>query len=277
MTSIATASDHEAPEAAEAPRPRRAGPARAVRQSATVAWRQLVQIKRNPEQLVEVGIQPLMFVFLFAFVLAGQLAGSRQAYMLYVVPGLMVQSAVLVSARTAIGINTDVTTGIFDRLRSLPISRVAPLLGRMLADYVMLLWSVLILVVAGTALGFRVHTHWFMLAPVCLLLLLFMLAFSWAAVYLGLLASSPESVQALAFGLMLPLTFLSGAYVRVETMPGWLQAVVKVNPVSSLADAIRGMLVGGPVSGPVTQTLISCAVLTVVFAPLALMAYRRER
>ncbi|MGA5305661.1 ABC transporter permease [Nucisporomicrobium flavum] len=277
MTSIATASDHEAPEAAEAPRPRRTGPTRAVRQSATVAWRQLVQIKRNPEQLVEVGIQPLMFVFLFAFVLAGQLAGSRQAYLQYVVPGLMVQSAVLVSARTAIGINTDVTAGIFDRLRSLPISRVAPLLGRMLADYVMLLWSVLILVTAGAALGFRVRTHWFMLAPVCLLLLLFMLAFSWAAVYLGLLASSPESVQALAFGLMLPLTFLSGAYVRIDTMPGWLQAVVKVNPVSSLADAIRGMLVGGPVSGPMTQTLVSCAVLTVVFAPLALMAYRRER
>jgi ABC-2 type transport system permease protein/oleandomycin transport system permease protein len=250
---------------------------RPIRQSGTVAWRLLVQTKRNPEQFVEVGIQPLMFVFLFAFVLAGQLAGSRAAYLQYALPGLIVQSAVLVSARTAIGVNSDVTNGLFDRLRSLPISQVAPLLGRMLSDFVMLLWSVGILLGVGTLLGFRVRTSWVQLLPVLALLLVFMLAFSWAGVYLGLVASSPESVQALAFGLMLPLTFVSGAYIRVSTMPGWLQAVVKVNPVSTLADAIRGLLVSGPVGRPVGETLLACAVIAIVFVPLALRAYRRER
>ena len=118
-------------------------------------------------------IQPLMFVFLFAFVLAGQLAGSRSAYLQYALPGLIVQSAVLVSARTAIGVNSDVTNGLFDRLRSLPISQVAPLLGRMLSDFVMLLWSVGILLGVGTLLGFRVRTSWVQLIPVLALLLVF--------------------------------------------------------------------------------------------------------
>jgi oleandomycin transport system permease protein len=248
----------------------------ALQQSATVAWRQLVQLKRDPQVFVEVGIQPLMFVFLFAFVLAGQMAGSREAYMPYVIPGLIVQSTVLVSARTAIGVNNDISKGMFDRFRSLPIARVAPLLGRMLADYVMLVWSVAILFAVGIPLGFHVH-NWVNVLWVLGLLLVFMLAFSWAAVLLGLIASSPENVQALAFGLMLPLTFLSGAFVRVETMPGWLQAVVRVNPVSSLADAVRGLLAGGPVQWPVEKTLIAVAVIMVVFLPLALRAYRRER
>ncbi|BCL32503.1 ABC transporter permease [Streptomyces aurantiacus] len=256
---------------------RRRGPAAAVRQSATVAWRQLVQIKHSPETLVEVGIQPVIFVFLFAYVLAGQMAGSRHAYLQFVVPGLIVQSTVLVTARTAIGMNTDVAKGLFDRFRSLPISRTAPLIGRILADYVMLVWSVVLLLACGMLLSFRIETSWNRLIPMFLLLLVFSFALSWASVLAGLLAKDPENVQALAFGLMLPLTFISDAFVRVETMPGWLQAVVKVNPVSMLADSIRGLLVGGPVAEPVTRTLIASAVLFVVFAPLALRAYHRER
>ncbi|UNS95023.1 ABC transporter permease [Streptomyces tubbatahanensis] len=255
----------------------RRGPGHAMRQSATVAWRQLVQIKHNPEQLVEVGIQPVMFVVLFAFVLAGQMAGSRHAYLQFVVPGLIVQSAVLVTARTAIATNTDVTKGLFDRFRSLPISRTAPLIGRIAADYVMLVWSVVLLLAAGMLLSFRIETSWTRLIPMFLLLLVFTFALSWASVLAGLLASNPENVQALAFGLMLPLTFISNAFVRVETMPGWLQAIVTYNPVSMLADSIRGLLVAGPVAEPVTKTLIASALLLVVFAPLALRAYHRER
>lgn len=269
MTAIATTD--------QAPPVRRRRPGSAVRQSATVAWRQLVQIKHSPETLVEVGIQPVIFVFLFAFVLAGQMAGSRHAYLQFVVPGLIVQSTVLVTARTAIGMNTDVTKGLFDRFRSLPISRTAPLIGRILADYVMLVWSVVLLLAFGMLLSFRIETSWSQLIPLFLLLLVFSFALSWASVLAGLLAKDPESVQALAFGLMLPLTFISDAFVRVDSMPGWLQAVVKLNPVTMLADSIRGLLVGGPVGEPVTKTLIASAVLFVVFAPLALRAYHRER
>ncbi|RMI36379.1 ABC transporter permease [Streptomyces triticirhizae] len=256
---------------------RQRGPVATLRQSATVAWRQLVQIKHSPEQLVEVGIQPVIFVFLFAFVLSGQMDGDRHTYLQFVVPGLIVQSAVLVTARTAIAMNGDVTSGLFDRFRSLPISRTAPLIGRIVADYVMLVWSVVLLLAFGMLLSFRIETSWTRLLPMFLLLLVFSFCLSWAAVYAGLLASNPENVQALAFGLMLPLTFLSSVFVRTDTMPGWLQAVVNLNPVSMLADAIRGLLVSGPIAAPVTKTLIASLVLLAIFAPLALRAYHRER
>ncbi|MCI3275032.1 ABC transporter permease [Streptomyces cylindrosporus] len=271
MTTVAPA---DAPADAPAARPRRTG---VLRQSGTVAWRQLVQIKHSPETLLEVGIQPVMFVFMFAFVLAGAMAGSRHAYLQFAVPGLIVQSTVLITARTAIGLNTDVTKGLFDRLRSLPISRTAPLIGRIAADFVMLLWSIALLLGFSILLSFRVTTHWYQLAPMLLLVWVFSFSLSWAAILAGLKASSPENVQALAFGIMLPLTFLSDSFVVAKTMPGWLQAIVKVNPVTMLADSIRGMLVGGPVAEPVTKTLIACAVLLVAFVPLTLRAYHRER
>lgn len=255
----------------------RRGPVTTVRQSATVAWRQLVQIKHSPEQLVEVGIQPLIFIFAFAFVLAGQMSGSRHEYLQFVVPGLITQAAVLVTARTAIGLNTDVTTGIFDRLRSLPIARSAPLIGRIAADFVMLLWSVFLLVAVGILLSFRIETSWMQLISVLAVLLIFSFALSWAAILAGLHASSPENTQAIVFGTMLPMMFLSNAFVETDTLPGWLQAVVKVNPASLLSDTIRGLLVEGPVATPLLHTLIACAVMTVVFAPLALRAYHRER
>jgi ABC transporter DrrB family efflux protein len=251
-------------------------PVEAVRHALTLAWRSLVQIKHNPMELGDLSIQPLMFVLLFAYVFGGAMAGSPRAYLQFGLAGIIAQNAMFLTLNTAVGLNTDITKGVFDRLLSLPIARSAPLAGRILADVVRQVWSMAILLGVGLLLGFRVGTGPLGVLGAAALLLVFTLAFSWLPVFVAMLVDEPEKVMMLGFVLVMPLTFASSAFVRPETMPGWLQAWVEVNPMSLLTDAVRGLLVGGDAGGPALGALAWAAGIALVFVPLALGAFRRR-
>ncbi|MFG3418859.1 ABC transporter permease [Micromonospora sp. NPDC049460] len=255
---------------------RRLGPAAGLRHTLTLAWRSLVQIKHNPMELLDLSIQPVMFVLLFTYVFGGAISGSPGDYLTFALPGIIVQNAFFATMTTGFGLNNDLTKGVFDRLRSLPIARWAPLAGRILADTVKQAWSVSLLVGVGVILGFRLGNGLPGLLGAFALLLAFSLAASWISVLVGVLVSEPEKVQIFGFMVIFPLTFTSNAFVPTETMPGWLQSWVEVNPVTILADALRGLLVGGPVAAPVVQSLLWAAVLAAIFAPLAVRGLRRR-
>jgi oleandomycin transport system permease protein len=187
-----------------------------------------------------------------------------------------VQNMLFATLNTGVGLNTDITKGVFDRLRSLPISRWSPLSGRIVADVVKQAWSITLLLVVGTILGFRIATGPVEVLATYALLLVFAFAASWMSVLVAMLVNAPEKVQIFGFVLLFPLTFASNAFAPTATMPGWLQGWVKVNPVTILADATRGLLVGGPVATPLIQSLLWAAGLMAVFAPLAVWAFKRR-
>jgi len=254
----------------------RISPVEGMRNTATLAWRTLVQIKHNPFELLDFSIQPIMFLLLFTYVFGGAISGSPRDYLAFGLAGIIVQNMLFATLNTGVGLNTDLTKGVFDRLRSLPIARWSPLAGRIVADVVKQTWAVALLLGVGMILGFRVGTGPVEVLAAFGLLIVFALAASWMSVMVGMLVSAPEKVQIFGFVLLFPLTFASNAFAPTQTMPGWLQAWVKVNPVTILADATRGLLVGGPVATPVTQSLLWAAVLMAVFAPLSVWAFRRR-
>ncbi len=254
----------------------RVRPVAGLRHTATLAWRTLVQIKHNPYELLDFSIQPLMFLVLFTYVFGGAIAGSTSEYLAFGLPGIIVQNLLFATLNTGVGLNTDIHKGVFDRLRSLPIARWSPLAGRIVADVVKQAWAVALLLGFGMLLGFRVGTGPVEVLFTFGLLLLFGFAASWMSVLVAMLVSEPEKVQIFGFVLLFPLTFASNAFAPTATMPGWLQAWVKINPVSILADAVRGLLHGGGAAVPVTQSLIWAGILAAVFAPLSVWAFRRR-
>jgi oleandomycin transport system permease protein len=254
----------------------RVSPMEGLRQTGTLAWRTLVQIRHNPWELGDFSFQPIMFVLLFTYVFGGAIAGSTGEYLTFALPGIIVMNMLFVTMYVGLGLNTDLTKGVFDRLRSLPLARWAPLAGRITADLVKQAWSIALLLGIGFALGFRIGTSVLALLGAVALLLVFALAFSWVSVLVGVLAKDPEKVQLFGFTALFPVTFVSNVFVPTETMPGWLQAFVDVNPVTILSDAARGLLVGGPVAGPVVGSLLWAAVIILVFAPLSVFAFKRR-
>jgi oleandomycin transport system permease protein len=242
----------------------------------TLAWRSVLKIKHSPEQLLDVTLTPIIFVVLFVFLFGGAVAGRWQDYLQQVLPGIMVQTVLFASMGAGTAINTDITKGIFDRFRSLPIARSSPLVGHVVGDVVRYVVSLLVILAFGTALGFRIRTGPLPALAACLELLAFALAVSWIPTTLGLLVRTPQTVQGIGFFVLFPLTFGSNIFVRPSTLPGWLQGWVSVNPVSHLVDATRGLLRGGPVAGPVLLTLLWTVAIVAVFAPVAIGVYRRR-
>ena len=254
----------------------RVSPAEGVRQTLTLAWRTIVQVRHNPWELGDFSIQPIMFVLLFTYVFGGAIAGSTGEYLTFALPGIIVMNMLFVTMYVGTGLNTDLTKGVFDRLRSLPHARWAPLAGRIMADQVKQAWSIALLLTVGAILGFRIGTSVMGLIGAVALLLTFALAFSWVSVLVGVIAKDPEHVQIFGFTALFPVTFVSNAFVETETMPGWLQAWVKINPVTKLSDATRGLLVGGPVAEPLMASLMWALVIAGVFAPLAVWVFKRR-
>ena len=254
----------------------RVGPFEGVRQTMTLAWRTLVQIRHNPWELGDFSFQPIIFVLLFTYVFGGAIASSTDAYLVYALPGLIVMNMIFVTMYVGMGLNTDLTKGVFDRLRSLPLARWAPLTGRMTADLVKHAWSIALLLGVGMLLGFRIGTSVLEVLAAVVLILAFALAFSWVSVLVGVLAKDPEQVQIVGMTTLFPITFVSNALAPTETMPGWLQTFVQANPVTLLSDATRGLMVGGPVAWPVAGTLLCAAVIVAVFVPLSLRALKRR-
>jgi oleandomycin transport system permease protein len=251
-------------------------PLASLAHTAVLAGRIFVQIRRRPTELLDLSLQPIMFVLLFTYVFGGAIAGSNSDYLQYLLPGIIVQNAIFATLGTAVGLNNDLTKGIFDRLQSLPIARWVPLAGRVIADLLRQLWSLAIVLGVGTLLGFRPTTGPLGIIGAAALILAFTLAFSWLAVLIGVAAADAEKIQVYVFTLMLPLTFLSSVFVRPETMPGWLRVCVEVNPVTLLSDATRGLLVGGEVAGPAMGALAWGVAICAVTAPLALRVLRRR-
>jgi oleandomycin transport system permease protein len=254
--------------------PRRPFPA--VRHGLTLAWRSLLKIKYNPEQLIDLTLQPIIFVILFVFLFGGAVAGDWRDYLQFVLPGILVQTVVFATLGTGIGLATDIKTGIFDRFRSMPIARSAPLVGTVAGDVVRYVVSGVVVLAFGMVLGFRIHTGPLAVLAAYGLVLAFAFALCWLAALVGMLVKSPQSVQGFGFMTMFPLTFGSNIFTRPETLPGWLEAWVDVNPVTHLTTALRGLLLGGPVAEPVVYTLGWAAVIGAVFAPLAIRAYLRR-
>ncbi len=251
-------------------------PDRALRHALTLAWRALVRIRRNPEQLLDVTLQPIVFVTLFVFLFGGSIKGAnRHTYLEYVLPGIMAMTVVFASMGTGIGLNTDVTKGIFDRFKSLPISRSAPLTGTIMGDFVRYVVSISMVFAYGSLLGFRIATNPVSALGAVGLMFIFGFAVGWIWVLLGLFVKSPQSLQGFGFIVIFPLTFGSNVFVKTTTLPGWLQAWVKVNPLTSLTEASRGLALGGPVATPAWHAILWSIAITAVFAPLAVRRYRQ--
>ncbi|MEU7794246.1 ABC transporter permease [Micromonospora tulbaghiae] len=263
--------------------PSRAGTAHAAgrpfgmaRHSLALAGRSLIKTIRTPEQLLDVTLQPIVFVLIFVYLLGGAVAGSQHEYLQFLLPAIMVQTVLFASIATGVSLNTDVEKGVFDRFRSLPIARSAPLVGSVVGDLVRFVVSIVVLLGFGYALGFRIGTDPLSALTACLLTIAFAFAVSWIGVLLGVLMRSPGAVQGTAFLLLFPLTFGTNMMVPTDTLPGWLQWWVGVNPVADVMEAGRGLMVGGPVAGPVTRSLLWTVAIIAVFAPLAVRAYRRR-
>jgi oleandomycin transport system permease protein len=247
-----------------------------LRHSLALAQRSLIKTMRTPEQLLDVTLQPIMFIFIFVYLLGGAIAGSTRDYLQFLLPALMVQTLMFSSVATGVSLNTDIQKGVFDRFRSLPIGRAAPLIGSVLGDVIRFVISIVVMLGFGAALGFRVQTDALQALGACLLVTGFAFALSWIFVLAGMIVRTPGAVQGIGFVAMFPLTFGTNMMVDTTTLPGWIQAWVKVNPVTDVMAASRGLMLGGPVAGPVTTTLLWSAAIIVVFAPLAVSAYRRR-
>ncbi len=242
----------------------------------TIARRNLLHIKATPEQLVEMTIQPLMFLVLFVYVFGGAIADSSREYLQFALPGILVQSVAFLPFTTALALNTDFQRGVIDRFRSLPMARSSVIGGRILADGVRIVWSILIITGFAVVLGFRFGGGTAGALGALVLVTAFGITLCWPMAFIGITARSTESVNTWGFMIILPLTFASSAFVEVDTMPGWLQAFAEVNPVTAAIDAARGLMLGGPVAEAVTKSVIWMAVITAVFAPLAIARYRRR-
>ncbi|MQY06184.1 ABC transporter permease [Actinomadura macrotermitis] len=257
--------------------PRRISPRRTLRHSLTLAWRNIAQLRHSPEKLLDTTLMPIVFLLLFLYVFGGAVAGDTHSYLQKLLPGLVAQMAMFATMGLGTALNEDIHKGVFDRFRSLPIARSAPLIGSVLGDTVRFVIVMSVLTGFGTLLGFRFHTDPLSVLGAYALAYVFYLAVCWVSVLVGLVAPSPESVQGFAFLWVMPLTFGSSVLVPdTSTMPGWLEAWTKVNPVSHLADAVRALTVGGPVGDHVWWTLAWAGGIMLVTFPLAMRMYARR-
>lgn len=256
------------------PRPQ---PPSALTASAAFGWRALLKIRHVPEQLFDVIAIPVVFTLMFTYLFGGALAGSTHRYLQFILPGTLVMAVLLVSMYAGVGLNTDISKGLADRFRSLPIWRPAPITGALLGDVARYLLAAGLVAGLGLAIGFRPPGG----APGVLagvgLLLVFALSLSWAWTTLGLVMRTPQAVMSTGTVVLFPLTLASNVFVRPQTMPGWLQAFVTVNPVSHLVDAERGLLAGHPPTGQIALVLLASAALIAVFAPLTAWLYSRHQ
>jgi len=252
-------------------------PTRTVRHGLTLAWRNIVKFKHTPDQLLDILLMPITFVLMFVFLFGNAVSGNWHTYLQFVIPGIAVQALMFASLGSALALNTDVRTGIFDRFRSLPIARSAPLIGHILGDSVKYVLSVALVFVLGVVLGFRTHGSPLAALAAAGLMLLFAFTISWVATLMGIVARTPETVQGLSLVLIFPLTFGSNVFVPTGKLPGWLQAWVKINPISQLSDAARALLLDLPVGRAALWSLLWMVGIVAVFAPLAVRAYRRKR
>ncbi|MGH9108894.1 MAG: ABC transporter permease [Acidimicrobiales bacterium] len=249
--------------------------AAAVSDSAAVAGRNLRALGRNPQALVFATVQPVIFVLLFRYAFGGAIRTSGVPYVELLMPGIFAQSVAFGALGTAIGLAHDLRSGLLERFRTLPMSRLAVPAGRTLADLVRNAGVVTVMAGVGFAVGFRVHTGAAAFLGALGLVAVFAYALSWGFVALGLSVKDPEAAQGAGVPVMFLLVFSSSAFVPLATMPGWLQVIGAHQPVTALVAAERALVLGGPTAGPVVGSLVWSVALLLVFAVLAGLAYRR--
>jgi ABC transporter DrrB family efflux protein len=248
---------------------------RLVSDTVVVTGRNLARIKRAPDLLTAFTIQPVMFLLLFVYVFGGAIRTPGYAYKDFLLPGIMVQNIAFGGFVTALGLNEDLSKGLIDRFRSLPMARAAVLAGRTLSDVVTNALSVVVVLTTGLIIGFSFHASAFEIAAGIGILILFGYAFSWVFALLGMLVSSPEAANSLGFIAVFPLTFISSAFVPVESMPAALKWFAEINPFTIEVNAMRALWVGAPAHNYVWGAVVWSLVILAVFAPLAVRRYRQ--
>jgi ABC-2 type transport system permease protein len=248
----------------------------ALSASVTFGWRAVLKIKHVPEQLFDVTAFPIIMTLMFTYLFGGALAGSTGEYLQFLLPGILVTSVVMITMYTGVAVNTDIAKGVFDRFRTLPIWRAAPMVGYLLGDVLRYLIASAMIMAVGLALGFRPDGGVLGVLGGVALLMAFSFAFSWIWTMFGLLMRTEKAVMGASMLVLFPLTFLSNVFVEPRTMPGWLQAFVEVNPITHLVSAVRTLMAGDPDGGEIGWVLISGVALTVVFGALTMRLYNRR-
>ena len=246
-----------------------------LRDTGTVIHRNLLQYLRVPQLLVFSTIQPIIFVLMFRFVFGGSIDTGRIPYVDYLMPGIFLQVVVFGSLATAIGLATDLKSGLMERFHALPMWTPAVLVGRTIADLIRNVFVVILMMVVGFLVGWRIHTTLLSLVPGVMLVLLFGYAMSWIFATVGLAVKDPETAQAAAFPVLAPLVFASAAFVQVENMPGWLQPWSRNQPVSVTAETFRALTIGGPTQSLVIKSILWSVLIIAIFAPIAVRLYRK--
>ena len=254
------------------PRPPRPSPFSTV---LTFGWRGMLKIRHVPEQLIDVTMTPVLFTLMFTYMYGGAISGSTGEYLQFILPGILMMSVLFTTVYSGVALNTDLTKGVVDRFRTLPIWRPAPLVGAVVGDSVRYLVAGTVVVVVGVILGYRPEGGWIGVLAAMLLVAVFAFGLAWVFTTLGLLLRSPNAVMNGGFMALFPLTFLSNAFVPPETLPTWLEAFVDVNPISFVVTASRGLMDGTATAGDVGVVVASAALMTALFGSLTTRPYRR--
>ena len=243
----------------------------------TFGWRAVLKIKHMPEQLFDVVVTPVMFTVLFTFLFGGALAGSTDAYLQFLLPGILVQTVMFTSIYLGFTLNTDLSKGIYDRFKSMPIWRPSPIAGAMAGDVARYSISAAIVFVIGFGLGFRTEAGVTGVVASILLLNVFALGFSWIFTLISLIVRTPSTVMTLGWLVLMPMTFVSNVYVDPVTMPDWMQSIVAINPVSHVTTAIRGLMDNAASAADIGLAIASPLIVAALCAPIAMRLYNRER
>ncbi|WP_194826851.1 ABC transporter permease [Nocardia sp. XZ_19_231] len=244
--------------------------------SFTMAYRGLLKIKHNPEQLFDVTVQPILFTALFTYIFGGAISGSVSGYLPVLIPGILVQTVVLTSVVTGTQLREDMDKGVFDRFKSLPIARVSALAGALLADMVRYAIASTLTVLVGLCLGYRPGGGLVGVVAACLVVVVCSFAVSWIWALVGVTGKSAASVQGISMMVMFPLTFMSGAFAPVSTMPGWMQGLNHANPVYYMVNTCRELMNSNSYGTDLVWSLVGSLVVIAIFAPLAVRAYMRR-
>ncbi|MFE1369308.1 ABC transporter permease [Streptomyces anulatus] len=251
-----------------------------LRHIGALARRNLLQIKKDPESMFDVLLMPIIFTLLFVYVfggsVGGSLGGNRQDYLNYLVPGLMAMMGMNIAMAVGTGVNDDFRKGVMDRFRTMPIARSSVLIAKIVVELGRMMVAIIILLAMGFALGMSLGTSVLGLLEAVALSAVFGAAIMWIFIVLGLAMKTAQAVQGMGMLVLMPLQFGSSIFAPPTTMPGWLQTFTDYNPLSNLADAVRGLMMGGPVANSVWVTLAWAAGITLVMAPLAVSKFRKK-
>ncbi len=247
-----------------------------IHDSLLMAYRGLLKIRRTPEQLFDVTLQPIIFTLLFTYIFGGAIAGNVQNYLPIIIPGILVQTVLSTTSVTGTQLREDMDKGVFDRFKSLPIARIAPLAGALLADTIRYLIATTLTFVMGFIMGYRPTGGIGAVIVAGIFIIVCAWAISWSFAFLGMIGRTASSVQGLSLLILFPLTFLSNAFVPVNTMPDWLQWFVNVNPVTHIVTAIRDLTSQGVFGSEAALALLGAAVVVLIFAPLTVRVYMRK-